>query len=244
MTRADTLAERLADLGQQIRGACQRAGRPPEDVTLVAVSKRKPASDILAAHAAGQVDFGENYAQELRDKARELGEAPEAAGLRWHYIGPLQRNKVKYVVGTAALVHTVDSPKILAALERRAVAQGVTQEVLVQVNLAEEPQKSGVHRDAVAALLDAFADAPHVPCRGLMLMPPWDPDPEAARPLFRRLRQLRDELAGRQRDHVRLEHLSMGMSHDFAVAIEEGATLVRVGTAIFGERDTPPPADG
>ncbi|MDY0000744.1 MAG: YggS family pyridoxal phosphate-dependent enzyme [Polyangia bacterium] len=221
----------LRQVRQDILAACAKAGRDPSEVTLVAVSKHQPTEAVLEALAAGQLDFGENYAQELRDKAREL-----ASGPRWHYIGPLQRNKAKYVVGTACLVHTLDSEKLLGALEERAAALGTGLEVLLQVNLVEEPQKSGASLGEVASLLDAFAGAPHVFCRGLMLMPPWDPDPEAARPLFAELRRLRDSLAATPRPNVSLTHLSMGMSHDFHVAIEEGATLVRVGTAIFGER--------
>lgn len=239
---SDTIADRLDALRAEIHRTCVHAGRDPGEVTLVAVSKRKPIVDILAARAAGQIDFGENYAQELRDKGRELADDPAAAGLRWHYIGPLQRNKVKYVVGTAAMVHTVASQAILEALEHRAASQGVTVPALVQVNLAEEAQKSGVHREDLPALLEAFANTPHVPCRGMMLMPPWDPNPEAGRSLFQQARALRDEVAARGLPNVDPVELSMGMSHDFRVAIEEGATLVRVGTAIFGERVPPPGA--
>lgn len=243
----EDIAANLERVRQGITEACVRAGRPEGAVTLVAVSKKQPAAALRAALAAGHADLGENYAQELRDKAAELGAdvgpapsgAPGPATIRaprWHFIGPLQRNKVKYVVGTAALVHTVGSVRILEAVEERAAALGLTQDVLVQVNLAAELQKSGASRDEVAPLLDAFAAAPHLRCRGLMLMPPWDPDPEAGRPLFAALRRLRDVLAATPRPGVSLDHLSMGMSHDYAVAIAEGATLVRVGTAIFGER--------
>lgn len=231
-----TLADRLTSVRAGIQRACQKAGRAPDSVTLVAVSKRKPVSDIRAALTAGQLDFGENYAQELRDKQRELTEAPETNAPVWHYIGPLQRNKVKYVVGAARLIHTVDSVRLLDAIDARAEALEIQQDVLVQVNLAEEPQKSGVHRDDLDALLAAFASARATRCRGLMLMPPYDPDPEAGRPLFAALRELRDTLVTTARPNVDLTNLSMGMSHDFKVAIEEGATLVRVGTAIFGER--------
>jgi len=231
-----TIADRLASVRADIQRACRRAGRSPGSVTLVAVSKRKPVSDIRAALAAAQLDFGENYAQELRDKHRELSEHLDGRAPRWHYIGPLQRNKVKYVVGAATLIHTVSTPRLLEAIDARAVALEIQQQVLVQVNLAEEPQKSGVHRDELEGLLAAFASARAVCCRGLMLMPPYDPDPEAARPLFVELRALRDALAATSRPNVELRDLSMGMSHDFTVAIEEGATIVRVGTAIFGER--------
>jgi pyridoxal phosphate enzyme (YggS family) len=232
---AEDIAANLKRIEDGIAAACARAGRRPTEVTLIAVSKRQPAEALRAALAAGQLDLGESYAQELRDKARELT-ADTPPGPRWHFIGPLQRNKVKYVVGTAALVHTVDSRPLLEAMEQRAAGLELTQPVLVQVNLAHEPQKSGAAREDLALLLDAFATAPHLRCEGLMLMPPWDPEPEAGRPLFAALRRLRDELAATPRPGVALAHLSMGMSHDYAVAIEEGATLVRVGTAIFGER--------
>ncbi len=233
---APRVAEALRRVRSELRAACRRAGRAEDAAELVAVSKRKPTEAILAALAAGQRDFGENYAQELRDKARDLA---HAEGLRWHYIGPLQRNKVKYVVGTATLVHAVDSQAIMDALERRAAGLGLLQDVLVQVNLAAEPQKAGIMAEDLPVLVEHFARTEHLRLRGLMLMPPWDPDPEASRPLFRRLAELKEGLFGSGLRNVVPDHLSMGMSHDFAVAVEEGATLVRVGTAIFGER--PPP---
>jgi hypothetical protein len=216
-----------------IARTAQQGGRAPDAVTLVVVSKRVPVSVIREALGAGQRDLGENYAQELRDKARELADRPD---VRWHFIGPLQRNKVKYVVGTAVLLHAVDDAAILAEIERQAVLKGVSVEVLVQVNLAGEAQKAGVSEAGLRPLLERFAGTPHVACRGLMLMPPYDPDPEATRPLFRRLREVRDALRTEPLANVTLDELSMGMSHDHEAAVEEGATLVRVGTAIFGER--------
>lgn len=228
-----SIADSLERIRGELRAACRRAGRAEDAARLVAVSKRKPPQDIRAALAAGQRDFGENYAQELRDKAREL---VDADAIRWHYIGPLQRNKVKYVVGTATLLHAVDDARLLDALDRRAARADIVQNVLLQVNLAVEPQKAGVSGTDLPELVEHFAQTPHLRLRGLMLMPPWDPDPEAARPLFRRLAALREDLSTSGPDNVAPAELSMGMSHDFAVAVEEGATLVRVGTAIFGER--------
>jgi pyridoxal phosphate enzyme (YggS family) len=230
---SETIAESLQRVREALCEACQRAGRSQDAARLVAVSKRKPVEDIRAALAAGQRDFGENYAQELRDKARDLADAD---AIRWHYIGPLQRNKVKYVVGAASLLHAVDNARLLDALEKRALGADVVQDVLLQVNLAAEPQKAGVSEEALPALVEHFAHTPHLRMRGLMLMPPHDPDPEAARPLFCRLATLADGLSAGGLDNVAPTELSMGMSHDFAVAVEEGATLVRVGTAIFGER--------
>jgi len=157
--------------------------------------------------------------------------------LRWHFIGALQRNKVKYVIGLAALVHTVDGPAVLAEIEGQAAKRGIVQRVLVEVNVGGEASKSGLGPGQLDGLLDAFASTPHVRCEGLMTIPPLGAAPEATRPYFQALRALRDRAASTPRPNVALRELSMGMSADYAVAIEEGATLVRVGTAIFGERE-------
>jgi hypothetical protein len=224
-----TIAARIAGLQERIAVACARRGEGGE-VRLVAVSKHQPIAAIEEARAAGQRDFAENYAQELERKRAALADAE----IRWHAIGPIQSNKVKLVVG-CAWIHTIDRASLLDAIERRAAATGSTQRVLVQVNVAGEPGKSGIAPADVAALLDRFAALAHVRCDGLMLIPPLA-DPEATRPHFRALRQLRDELACIARPHVDLRELSMGMSEDFEVAVEEGATMVRVGTALFGPR--------
>lgn len=227
ITQAMTIAERLASVRERIARAAERAGRGTEAVTLVAVSKRKPAGDIAAALDAGCRDFGENYVQELVDKASEMS---EREGLRWHFIGHLQRNKVKILLGVPQLVllHGVDSPRLIAELDKRASRP---MEVLLQVELGGEASKSGCQPGELGALLEAVDRAERVAACGLMCMPPPG-DPEAARPFFAELRQLRDAHGGSER----LPHLSMGMSHDFEVAIEEGATIVRVGSAIFGPR--------
>ncbi|MCR9166524.1 MAG: YggS family pyridoxal phosphate-dependent enzyme [Nannocystaceae bacterium] len=219
-----TLAQRLARVHEAIEAARARSHHRAQ-VQLVGVSKRQPLEKLRQAHAAGLRDFGENYAQELREKSGAL------AGIRWHFIGPLQSNKVKLVSGSH-LVHSVDRAKLLGKFE----AQAIAQDVLVQVNIAAEPQKAGIAPAELPALLDRFADLDHVRCRGLMLIPPQGA-PEATRRHFADLRALRDTLARSARANVELEHLSMGMSADYAVAVEEGATLVRVGTAIFGPRD-------
>jgi pyridoxal phosphate enzyme (YggS family) len=225
-----TLAERLGSVRVRIAEAARAAGRDPSSVRLVAVSKLHPAEAIAEAMAAGQRDFGENYAQELRDKARALG------GASWHFIGPLQRNKVKYVVGVATLIHGVDGASLLDEIARRAAAAGVVQRALVEVNLGGEAQKSGCAEGELAALVDEFRARPSVRLEGLMCIPPLETaaEPERARPFFRRLRELRD--GERARTGLALAELSMGMSADYPIAIAEGATLVRVGTAIFGER--------
>lgn len=222
------IATRLRSIEARVREAVGRRG-PGPDVTLIGVSKRQPIEKLRAAHDAGLRDFGENYAQELRDKAKALSDLE----LRWHFIGALQSNKAKMVVGKG-LVHTVDRPSLLAALAKRAAGEQLVQEVLIEVNF-DEPQKAGVLPGEAAALLDGFADHPSLRCLGLMVIPPIGP-PEQTRGHFQELRRLRDSLAQRPRAGVELRHLSMGMSSDFEVAIEEGATLVRVGTAIFGPR--------
>jgi pyridoxal phosphate enzyme (YggS family) len=254
MTRVEQIAAALSAVRKEIAEAERSAGRPAGTVRLIAVSKKIPSADIRAAIAAGQVDFGENYAQELRDKRAELSEALEndvgqdvgqapdhAAGtpLRWHLIGPLQTNKVKYVAGQVAMIHTVDRLELLREIDRRAAALGVEQSCLVQVNVAGEAQKHGVSPAALAPLLDAFAEATHVTCDGLMLIPPVVESPAEGRRHLAALRTLAERESQRQRPRVTLRELSMGMSADFADAIAEGATLVRVGTAIFGARPTP-----
>ncbi len=239
MTRAQEIAENLGRVRERLARAERAAGRAAGSVRLVAVSKTKPAEDVLAAMDAGQVDFGENYAQELRDKRTAVAAARTGdpdRGPRWHYIGPIQSNKVKYLAGKVALIHTIDDPALLAETERRIAGAPAVQECLVQVNVAGEAQKHGVAPAALGALLDRFGDFPHLRCVGLMLIPPLTEDPEAGRVHFQALRQLRDREAGAARSGVDLRELSMGMSHDLEVAVAEGATLVRVGTAIFGER--------
>jgi PLP dependent protein len=222
-----TIPERLAEVRARIARAESRAGRAPGSVTLVAVSKTKPASAIREAYAAGQRVFGENYVRELLDKRRELADLPD---LELHFIGHLQRNKAKDVVLARATVETVDSERLATELDKRAGAAGVRVPVLVQVNVAREPQKSGCDPDAVAALIAHVRSLPGLELRGLMTIPPHDDDPERIRPHFSALRALR----ARHLDPG--SWLSMGMSADLEVAVEEGATHVRVGTAIFGAR--------
>jgi pyridoxal phosphate enzyme (YggS family) len=220
VTRAEEIAARLDDVRARVAAAATAAGRAPGDVTLIAVSKKMPSDDVAAALAAGQRDFGENYAQELRDKARDV------TGARWHFVGPLQRNKVKYVVGVAELIHSIDSLALLDEVAARADKIGVVQRCLVQVNVGDERQKSGCARADVPALVRAFATLPSVRCEGLMCIPP---DGAPPRPFFDNLAQLAAAEG--------LPTLSMGMSSDYAEAIAAGATIVRVGTAIFGARE-------
>jgi pyridoxal phosphate enzyme (YggS family) len=222
---ADEIATRLAAVRERIERACQRAARNPADVRLIAVSKRHDVAAIRAAYAAGQRDFGENYVQELVHKADALADLPD---LRFRLIGRLQRNKVKDIVRVHASVDTLDSVKLVEALAERVQIDGHPLDVLVQVNIGEEPQKAGVMPAQLAELVAAVRAKPVLVLRGLLAIPPAVADAEQTRPHFQRLHEL-------ARDHE-LGELSMGMSDDLEVAVEEGATMVRVGTAIFGPR--------
>lgn len=213
-----------------IDAACARAARSPSEVTLVGVTKKHPTAVVVAAHRLGLLDVGENYVQEMVAKQAELGVLSEQ--LRWHYIGRLQRNKVKDVLGRCVLLHAVDSVALLEELDKRAAARGLRQQVLIAVSVAGETQKSGVVPGQLGEVLSAAASLSHVLVRGLMTMPPFAEEPEDSRRYFRALRELRDQHGG----VAALPFLSMGTTGDYAVAIEEGATHVRVGTAIFGER--------
>lgn len=215
----------LSRVRDRIADACARVGRDPAGVTLVAVSKRHPAERVREAYAAGQRVFGENYVQELVEKADALADLD---GARWHFIGHLQRNKAKLLARPGMVVETVDSERLAAELDKRAASAGLVLPVLVQVNVAGEAQKSGCAPEALDAILDAVASAAHLEARGLMTIPPAVDHPEAARPHFAALRALAEARG--------LAELSMGMSADLEAAIAEGATSVRVGTAIFGPR--------
>ena len=214
--------------------ACERAGRDPRSIRLVGVSKTFPIDHVRAAAAAGLADLGENRVQEALDK---IAGAEDLHGITWHLIGHLQSNKARRAAVAMAWIQSLDSVALLQRLDRAAAEEGTTASLLVQVDLAGERTKHGAAPDAVREILDAGAACPAVAVRGLMVLPPWSADPEAARPWFRRLRQLRDSLLDAGAPPACLDELSMGMSHDFEVAIEEGATIVRVGTAIFGPRN-------
>ena len=223
------IARNLEEVRDRIAAAARRAGRDPALVRLLAVSKTVPLEHIQAAVAVGQLLFGENYLQEARPKIAALGPAPS-----WHFIGHLQSNKAKAAVGLFDVIHGVDSLKLAQALDSAAASMGARQKILIQVNLAGEASKSGAAPETVPGLLRELGRLPHLHLLGLMTLPPWLADPEAVRPYFRALRELRDRLEADLRQP--LPELSMGMSGDFEVAVAEGATLVRVGTAIFGSR--------
>ncbi len=218
---------------EEVRGriaeACRRAGRDPGEVTLIAVSKGHPPEAVRAAHEAGMTIFGENRVQEASQK---IPLCPSS--LVWHMVGHLQRNKVRKALPLFEMIHSVDSLRLVEALERECSRLGKVLPVLIEVNVAGESSKYGVAPENLRELLDAAAGCGHLEVRGLMTMPPWSPDPEKVRPYFARLRELLVK-AGEEWGHGLVE-LSMGMSADFEVAIEEGATMVRIGTAIFGRR--------
>lgn len=222
------IAERLLGVRAAITAAAARVSRDPAGVTLIAVSKGHPESSIREAYAAGQRHFGESYAQELAGKQPSLADLVD---LRWHFIGHLQRNKVREVVRAVPVVHTVDRAALAVELDKRASGP---LDVLIEVNVADEPQKSGVRPPEVLALGAAIAASTRLRVVGLMAIPPAAEDPEASRPFFGQLRSLLETL--RVAGHDGACELSMGMSGDFEVAVEEGATLVRVGTSIFGAR--------
>lgn len=219
------IRERLEQVRLRIARAAERAGRDPSAIALVAVSKIKPAADIVEAYKAGQRDFGENYVQELQTKKAGM---PKLPGARFHLIGHLQSNKSRIASELFDVIQTVDSEKLARRLNEQTER---SLDVFLEVKLSEEEAKHGLEPGAIGALKERIAGCERLRLRGLMTMPPWSDDPEAARPYFRRLRQLAEEHG--------LAELSMGMSHDLETAIEEGATIVRVGTAIFGKRTKP-----
>ena len=233
-----SIAENLADVRRRVADAARRARRDPSDITLVAVSKTFPIDRVREAHAAGQLDFGENKVQEGLLKQAEAADIP----LRWHLIGHLQSNKAKKAASGFACIQSVDSIDLLRRLDEGAAARpagAAPLEILVQVDFAGEATKFGAPPDAAARIVGEALVAKAVVLKGLMLLPPWSEDPEATRPWFARLRQFRDKLVHDGAPAAALAQLSMGMSHDYEAAVEEGATIVRVGTAIFGKRPRP-----
>lgn len=223
-------SSRLAEVRSELAEAARLSGREPSSVSILAVSKTFPAEMVKSYLEAGQSSFGESYIQEAREKAAELEHIYPQPD--WHFIGHLQTNKAKYAAPIFSTLHSLDSLELAAELDKRLAALGRSLKVYIQVNVAGEIQKSGLGPASFPAFLDSLNKFPHLQPQGLMTMPPYDPDPEASRPHFAGLRELRDKYASH------LTGLSMGMSGDFMVAIEEGSTLIRIGTALFGERRT------
>jgi hypothetical protein len=226
-----SIADNLVRVKEKIANAAIRSNRSPDSVKLVGVTKTVEVEQIKEAVSAGLHILGENYVQEARNKIEQVG-----GQARWHFIGRLQTNKAKYAVKLFDLIQTVDSLKLATELNRRAQPLGRVIPIIIQVNLAGEASKGGVHPDECLQLIRQISEFTHLQIRGLMTMPPFFNDPERARPHFRQLRELSQVIAEAQLPGVEMHELSMGMSGDFEVAIEEGATLIRVGTAIFGER--------
>lgn len=227
-----SIVNNIEQIRARIAEACANSGRNPADVRLVAVSKVKPAELIDEAFAAGQQLFGESYVQEFRDK-----EASVLSPVEWHFIGALQSNKVKYLRGKVALIHSVDRFSLAKEIDQQWGKIDAVAPLLLQVNVGDENSKAGCAIAELSELTRKIAALPHLQIRGLMCLPPYFDDPEQVRPFFRQLRELAVKIEAEQIPGVIMKELSMGMSGDFEVAIEEGATLVRVGTAIFGERD-------
>jgi len=225
------LTDNIRDVRDRIAAAALRSGRSPGDVRLMAVTKTVDDDRIGEAIRAGVEIIGENYVQEARRKIETLGRQ-----CQWHLIGHLQTNKAKYAVQLFDMIHSVDRLELAQELDRRARAIGRVVEILVEVNVSGEGTKSGVPIAEALPLVRAVAGFPNLAVRGLMTMPPWFDDPEEARPYFRALRELRDAVASESLDRVEMRELSMGMTGDFTVAVEEGATIVRIGRGIFGER--------
>lgn len=227
------LKENLEKVEEKIAKACERAGRAREEVTLIAVSKTKPVEMLQEIYDEGIRDFGENKVQELTEKYEVMPK-----DMKWHMIGHLQRNKVKYIVDKVTLIHSVDSLRLAETISREAEKKGVTVPILIEVNIAGEETKFGLSsKEEVISLTEQIAALPNLSVKGLMTVAPPVKDPEENRPFFREIRQLSVDITNKNIDNVSMEILSMGMTNDYTVAIEEGATMVRVGTGIFGARD-------
>lgn len=226
------LKENLYDVQKRVEAACKRAGRDSSEVTLIAVSKTKPVSMIDEIMAEGIVDFGENKPQELKEKYDVLPK-----NLNWHMIGHLQRNKVKYIIDKACMIHSVDSLRLAETIQQEAEKLDLVMPVLIEVNIAREESKFGVYEEAAEELVRQVAKLPNLRVEGLMTIAPFVEKAERNRVYFENLRKLYVDIKSKNIDNVNMCNLSMGMTGDYEIAIEEGATLVRVGTGIFGERN-------
>lgn len=226
------LTENLQEVELKIREACKKSNRSREDITLIAVSKTKPISMLKEVYDLGVRDFGENKVQELNEKYTQMPD-----DMNWHLIGHLQTNKVKQVIDKAALIHSVDSVRLAEVIEKEAAKKDVTVNILIEVNVAEEESKFGLKLNEVIPAIEAIATFPHIRVKGLMTIAPFVENPEDNRSIFSCLKKLSVDIASKNIDNVSVDILSMGMTNDYQVAIEEGATMVRVGTGIFGERE-------
>ena len=232
MERINMIQENLQIVNEKMKTAAESAGRSLDEVKLIAVSKTKPVPMLEEAYALGCRDFGENKVQELCDKYEVLPK-----DIRWHMIGHLQRNKVKYLMGKVTMIHSVDSLRLAEQIEHEAAKADTIVSVLIEVNVAREESKFGTTCSDAIALVEAAAKLPHLKIKGLMTIAPFTENPEENRIYFRKLKQLSVDIKSKNIDNVDMDELSMGMTGDYEVAIEEGATMVRVGTGIFGERN-------
>ena len=226
------ITENLNQVRKNIQEACEVSGRDPKEVTLIAVSKTKPVPMLLEAYDAGARVFGENKVQEIVDKYPQLPE-----DIQWHMIGHLQRNKVKYIVDKVSMIHSVDSLRLAQTIEQEAAKHDVCVPILLEVNVAQEETKFGLKMEEVLPLVESVAEFPHIKIQGLMTIAPYVQNPEENRPVFRQLKKLSVDIAAKNINNVTMSVLSMGMTGDYQVAVQEGARMVRVGTGIFGERD-------
>lgn len=226
------ILENINTVKENIKAACEKCGRNPEEVTLIAVSKTKPVSLLEEAYETGCRDFGENKVQELCEKYEVMEK-----DIKWHAIGHLQTNKVKYLIGKTTLIHSVDSYKLACEIEKQAAKHDCIMDILIEVNIANEESKFGLAKEEVLDLVKQISLLPHVRIKGLMTVAPYVEVPEENRLYFRNIKQLSVDIDNQNIDNVYMNVLSMGMTGDYMVAIEEGATLVRVGTGIFGERN-------
>lgn len=226
------ITENLEQVRKNIDEACRMAGRDPKEVTLIAVSKTKPVSMLREAYDAGARCFGENKVQEIMDKHPQLPE-----DIQWHMIGHLQRNKVKYIVDKVSMIHSVDSLRLAQTIEQEAAKHNICVPVLLEVNVAQEESKFGLKMDEVLPLIETIADFPHIKVQGLMTIAPYVENAEDNRDFFRQLKKLSVDIEAKNINNVSMSVLSMGMTGDYQVAVQEGATMVRVGTGIFGERN-------
>ena len=229
---ANTITENYKNIESRVLAACQRAGRDPSSVTLISVTKDKPVEALMECYEAGARTFGENKVQELTAKMPQLPK-----DISWHMIGHLQRNKVKYIAGQVALIHSVDSYRLAEEINIHGKKLGKKLPILIEVNIAREDTKFGIMPEETLQLCREISPLDGIEVKGLMTIAPYTPDPESNRPFFRSLKQLSIDIASEKIDNISMDVLSMGMTGDFEVAIEEGATLVRVGTGIFGERN-------
>ena len=230
--QSKTLAKNYNAVKENIKKACEQAGRSQEEVTLLAVSKTKPVDMLMDVYHAGARDFGENKVQELVEKIPQL-----PSDIRWHLIGHLQRNKVKYIVDKVAMIHSVDSLRLAETIEKEAAKKAVIVPILIEVNVAQEESKFGLKPEEVLPLIEQIADFSHIRIKGLMTIAPYVDNAEENREIFRELKKLSVDIAAKNINNVTMSVLSMGMTGDYMVAVQEGATMVRVGTGIFGERD-------